>query len=247
MKVCIASAHVQCQRVHLWRELQQQFISRCTSWDYEYYVIANGVDPGAFDATGVAHISEKVSHSECIAEILKIWVQSDADFFLLLDSDCWPIRKGWEDLLAGKLGDNHFTAPIRTENLDLFPHPCAVFLPKDHLYDLDFGSERNVNLLGEYVNDVGGALHLEHCFPLLKTNYISPHPVYASIYGDVFYHHCAGSRGAGVRCAGYYRHMISLAQQRKIYDKVTQQLKNDPVSFIDALRGVESREKNAAV
>jgi hypothetical protein len=88
---------------------------------------------------------------------------------------------------------------------------------------------------------------MEHCYPLLKTNYISPHPVYASIYGDIFYHHCAGSRGAGVRCAGYYQHMITLPQQKKIYNKVTQQLRKNPKKFIDALRGVQSRVSNSAV
>lgn len=249
MKICIASAHAPCERQRLWRELQWSFISENTGCDFEYYVIANGVDPGLFTkASGVAHISKKTSHSVCIEEIVKIFEASDADYCLLLDSDCWPIRRDWYKLLSENLSKRYtIAAPIRTENLDIFPHPCAVFFHQSSLDKVNFGFGRNMNLLGDRVNDVGGSLKMEQCYPLMKTNYVSPHPVYASIYGDIFYHHCAGSRGAGVRCSKYYRHMITLPQQRKIYGNVTQQLRKNPKRFIDALRGVQSRVPNLAV
>lgn len=249
MKVCIASAHVKCDKHQLWRELQWQFISENATWDFEYYIVANGLSPASFEnATGVAHIKTKTSHSACLEEISKIFEKSSAEYCLLLDSDCWPIRQGWEELLVAWLGcEYRLAAPVRTENLDVFPHPCAVFFSRENMAGIEFGFCKNLNLLGKPVTDVGGAMGIEGCYPLLKTNYISPHPVYASVYGDLFYHHCAGSRGAGVRCADYYRHLITLPQQRKIYGRVTEQLRKSPKRFIDALRGVQSRVSNTAV
>lgn len=249
MKICVASAHVRCDRARLWRELQWQFLKETTTAEIEYYVIANALSPKPFEkyANGVLHLPTKSSHTTCLKEILTLFEMSDCTHCLLLDSDCWPIREGWDILLGKYCEEYQLAAPIRTENLDVFPHPCAVFFPKASLFNLDFGFAQNKNLLGEANADVGSALIMDGCYPLMKTNYISPHPVYASIYGDCFYHHCAGSRGAGVRCADYYRHMITLQQQRKIYSKVTQQLQKRPKRFINELRGIRSRTQNSAI
>ena len=258
MKICVASAHAQCEedpigwdvnRAQLWQELQWKFLKETTTSQIEYYVIANALNPKPFEkyADGVLHIPNKSSHSTCLKEILTLFATSNCTHCLLLDSDCWPIREDWDIILREHCRNYRFAAPIRTENLDVFPHPCSVFFPKSSLSDLDFGFTPSKNLLGNSNSDVGSALTMDGCYPLMKTNYISPHPVYASIYGDMFYHHCAGSRGTGVRCADYYRHMISLPQQRKIYLKITQQLRKNPKKFIDALRGVQSRVSNSAV
>lgn len=248
MKICVASVHTRCKLSRLWRDLQWQFLKETTASEFEYFVVANALSPKPFKhTTGVLHIPTKSSHFTCIKEILAIFEISTCTHCLLLDSDCWPIRKGWDILLAKQFGKYQFTAPIRTENLDIFPHPAAVFFPTESLSDLNFGFRKITNLLGENNTDIGSALQIGDCFPLLKTNYISPHPVYASIYGDCFYHHCAGSRGAGIRCADYYRHMITMQQQKKIYNKITEQLQKRPKSFINQLRGIRSRTQNSAV
>lgn len=249
MKICVASVHTRCKQSRLWRDLQCQFLKETTASKFEYYVYANGLNPKPFEknATNVIHFQTKLSHLECIQKILVWFKYNTCTHCLLLDSDCWPIRDRWDILLAKQLDRYKFAAPIRTENLDVFPHPSAVFFPKESLPDLDFGFFKTTNLLGNNGSDIGSGLEIDDCFPLLKTNYISPHPVYASIYGDCFYHHCAGSRGAGIRCADYYRHMITMQQQKKIYGKVTEQLQKRPKSFINQLRGVRSRTQNLAV
>lgn len=257
MKICIASVHTQCKLSRLWRDLQWQFLKETTTSRFEYHIIANALDPKPFEkhTMGVLHISTKSSHFICIKEILSIFDASTCTHCLLLDSDCWPIRNGWDILLAKQfvsidsllVPPYKFTAPVRTENLDVFPHPSAVFFPKTSLPNLDFGFALSIDLLGKSNSDVGSAMGMESCYPLMKTNYISPHPVYASIYGDCFYHHCAGSRGTGIRCANYYRHMITMQQQKKIYSKVTEQLQKRPKSFINQLRGTRSRTQNLAI
>lgn len=250
MKICVASAHVRCNRAALWRRLQWQFLKETTTSEFEYHIIASAINSKPFEkhATSVTHSSDRLSHSTCLRKIIDIFESSTCTHCLLLDSDCWPIRDGWDTLLASKLGDyKKFAAVVRPENLDIFPHPSAVFFPRAYLMDLDFGFKPNKNMIGKPNADVGSALGMYHCFPLLKTNYISPHPVYASIYGDYFYHHCAGSRGIGVRCADYYKHMITTDQQEKIYSKITEQLQKRPHKFINELRGVWSRTQNSAI
>ncbi|MHA1290888.1 MAG: hypothetical protein ACTSPB_26175, partial [Candidatus Thorarchaeota archaeon] len=253
MKICVASAHTKCDRSNLWRKLQWKFLSENTKTEFKYYVIANNINPKLFEnADGVLHLSQKgntsfnFSHLTCIQEILGLFAaEKDCTHFLILDSDCWPIRQDWELFLADKLSSRYqFAAPVRTENLDTFPHPSAVFFTREELPDIKIDGNVHINLVGDKVSDVsvtsdGITNNGINCYPLLKTNNCSPHPVYASIYGDIFYHHCAGSRGAGVRCGDYYRHMITDQQQKKIYSKITDLLRKDPTEFINVLRSVD--------
>ena len=248
MKICVASVHTQCKHSQLWRDLQWQFLKETTASKFDYLIIANALNPKPFEKyTTNIHTTSKLSHSECLRKILILFEWSKCTHCLILDSDCWPIRDKWDILLAKQFDQYKFAAPIRTENLDIFPHPSAVFFPRASLPNLDFGFFKTQNLLGNSNSDIGSGLEVSDCFPLMKTNYISPHPVFASIYGDCFYHHCAGSRGAGVRCSDYYRHMITMQQQKKIYSKVTEQLQKRPKNFINQLRGIRSRTQNLAV
>lgn len=235
MKICIASAHAQCDKQMLWRRLQNLFITKNTKCDFEYHIVANGIDPSIFKfATSVVGIKDRVAHIDCINEIQKIFNKSNADYFCLLDSDCWPIRDDWTDLVSGWADTYSIVAPIRPENLDVFPHPCAAFFRRD--VTVNFRFIKSTNLLGDDVNDIS----CDKCsfYPLLKTNYISPHPVYASIYGDIFYHHCAGSRALETRSANYYRYLIDVNSQKKIYTRVTSRLRDNPEEFINMLRGL---------
>src|SRR2546425_2026497 len=52
--------------------------------------------------------------------------------------DCFPVRKGWHDVLANQMHrfNKDFAAPVRAENLDLFPHPSAVFRSEEHTSEL---------------------------------------------------------------------------------------------------------------
>ncbi len=114
-------------------------------------------------------------------------------------------------------------------------------MKREFLAKADFGFSRQSNLLGLPTSDVGMAMPRDGWHPLMKTNHVSPHPVYGSVYGDLFYHHCAGSRGIGFRAAGSYEHVIAKAEHRKIYDMITTKLLNNPRRFIDGLRGVNAR------
>lgn len=243
----ILSIHVKHPQSEYWRKLQPLFVND-TIGSYDYRTIVNGDDPSLYP-NPTLHIPERTSHRRGIARALKIFEASSASHFLLLDSDCWPVRPDWQEVLNNLLGNKYlYAAPIRTENFDLFPHPCAFYMKREFLKAANFDFLKMANLLGHVVADVGMAMpqiinNKQAWYPLLKTNFVAPHPVYASIYGDLFYHHCAGSRGSTFRADnyGFYDHIIERSEHRKIYRRLTAQLVARPRRFIEWLRGVGER------
>lgn len=238
----------------MWRRLQPQFVAE-SDGRYEYGVIVNGGDPALYSNV-VRHIPEKTSHRQALDVVMEVFKSHRQRFshFLLLDSDCFPIRTDWQQVLNKLLSDRYqYAAPVRTENFDLFPHPSAVFMTRDFLDQANFDFRQAPNLLGTWVSDVGAAMPKvagggQVWHPLVKTNYVAPHPVYASIYGDLFYHHCAGSRGLGFRAnsSGFYNHLFARNDHKKIYNRVTALLQARPRAFIDGLRGMRQRSTNKA-
>ncbi len=254
MSVLILSIHIQHRHSEYWRKLQPLFIAESRG-DYEYGVIVNGDDP-KFYPNSVLHLPTKVSHSQGIKYALDIFRAHRHRFthFLLLDSDCWPIRPDWIGIINNLMGNKYlYAAPMRVENFDTFPHPSAFYMKAEFLDQVDFGFNRAANLLGVGVSDVAAAMPQylsgqQVWYPLIKTNYLSPHPLYATVYGDLFYHHCAGSRGLGFRANSFhfYDHILDRRDHRQIYNIITTQLLNRPRQFIDTLRGVGMRRISKA-
>jgi hypothetical protein len=121
--------------------------------------------------------------------------------------------------------------PIRFENLDTFFHPCVVFFDRSAL-SLKVCIKQVENLLGYQCNDVV-VVPPGKTFPLLKTNFLNPHPVAASIYYDMFYHHGFGSRNfecRSVHVNDYYKKCPSV-------DSLTSQILSNPDSFIWKIKG----------
>lgn len=244
MKLSIASIHVNHKNGLYWRNLQSKFISKYTR-NYSYGVFVNGGSDDRYNNV-IYHTKKRYPHLKCINLIIDYFKNSDCDRFLILDSDCWPIKENWNIILDNLLDNNYlYAAPMRVENFDNFPHPCAFYMKREALDIVDFDFHRINNFLGIDISDVGTAMPTilgdkQIWHPLIKTNYISPHPVYASIYGDLFYHHCAGSRGIGYRSSQYkfYKHtIINQRSNTEIYNELTDKLFSSPFQYISLLRG----------
>lgn len=254
MKTLILSVHIDGGQSHVWRDLQPKFVAE-TQGHYEYGVVVNGDDP-ARHSNVISHLPVKTSHRQALEVVMGLFKSHRDRFshFLLLDSDCFPVRPDWQQVLVKLMGSQYqYAAPVRTENFDLFPHPSAFFMTRDFLDQANFDFQQLPNLLGMWVSDVGAAMPkiaggAQIWHPLVKTNYLAPHPVYASIYGDLFYHHCAGSRGLGFRANSYrcYDHLFGRNDHKKIYRRLTAQLQARPRAFIDGLRGMRQRSTNKA-
>ncbi len=141
--------------------------------------------------------------------------------------------------------DNWYSAPIRTDNLDITPHPCALFIKgqyiKEHLFFFRRPSVAGIfNFIGEEVHDIGTGFktrvnNKQVFYPLMRSNFLNVHPMLAAIYGDTFYHHGAGSRMPWFRSTNYWQRLIPEHYRYGLnaYDM----LMEDPDRFIDQLRG----------
>lgn len=230
----------------VWYRLQQRYLA-CTTADYTFKLMLNGIDAAPFaGADAIAASPENRGHAWALETVLEYFRQHLHAAYLILDSDCFPVTEGWRGVLDEQLRrfGKTFAAPVRTENLDLFPHPCAVYLLPDALATggLNFG--RGVdrpNLLGEEVGDVGSAMTgIPSLLPLLRTNARNVHPVAAAIYHHLFYHHGAGSRDFVFRVLkrfAYYEHWYDSWASEGHQADVLDALLDDPERFIGSLMG----------
>jgi len=240
------------ERNRVWLKLQQRFLKMTTdSFDYVAYL--NNADRRLFSEVNVIGYSTERYEGSCnphangLNKILSYFRKHPYRYYLLLDSDCFPVTKGWINILLSQmeLGEWKMAAPIRTENLDLFPHPCAFFIKGEAIHDpaINFKPKTTTNLLGFGAWDPGAAISLKKCFPLLRSNVYNPHPLFAAIYHHLFYHHSSGSRVPNSRVLryGYLDSRISRTSHARIEKDLYRRLTKNPSRFIREL--IELRKK----
>ena len=128
------------------------------------------------------------------------------DAFLFLDSDAFPVKKGWLNTLVKGMQAQDIkrdcAAIVRTELCELRYHASVLFSLPSALKGLKFrfgpvSGLEGQDLLGYQENDI----HINYQYapdrsrvlPLLRTNQYNIHPVACGIYYDMFYHHAFGS------------------------------------------------------
>jgi len=235
----------------LWYDLQRRFISQTTTVEYDYGLFLNGVGPEEFDPADIIHHSEtNDGHKEALAYLLSYARQRAYDNYLILDSDCFPVDKNWYIQLTTQMQrfSKTIAAPFRVENLDLFPHPCAVFIAQREIHNkrIDFRNDISIkNMLGIEVQDVGTAMHgMDEVMPLLRTNLVNLHPVAAAVYHHMFYHHGAGSRDFNFRVTErykYYEHWWPGNDQEQKAQHLLRKLRKNPEQFLNTLMGKKTK------
>ena len=221
-------------------ELQTRFLSQTTT-DYTL-VIASEQQPDFVDGLWLQkpHISSNasMSHLYGIYALYKYFIlQKDSDF-LILDSDAFPIQKGWRSYLTKLmlLHQKKYAAPIRYENLDVFPHPCALFILGEALQSIgrhllqptQTTTPRKFTVYKRL--DVGHALPLDSLFPLLRSNKYNLHPLRYGIYYDIFYHHVGGSHNGKLNSDLYWN-------TSSVQTEYSEQIFTHPDEFIAKLQG----------
>lgn len=121
----------------------------------------------------------------------------DDEIILWIDSDAFPIKPCYS-FIKDKLSEYPFGAINRKENFDLFPHPSFAFST------LGFARKHNLSweavLNDEKALDTGGKIYRYFekenipWYRMNRTKSLTDHPVMYTIYDDLVYHHCAGSR-----------------------------------------------------
>ncbi|QEY17327.1 hypothetical protein D0C16_15875 [Cellvibrio sp. KY-GH-1] len=248
-KLLVASVYAPSEWNGQWYELQRQFLKETTQHtSFEFAVLLNGIDRNELpaDANIIGKNPGNTGHSAAMRQVVDFFRAND-DFthFLFLDSDCFPIHNRWFETLTEQMSHfgKHFAAPVRTENLDRFPHPCAFLCDSKGLDDrrvnFDIGYE-DTNILGELVKDVGNAMLplMPDILPMLRTNLVNLHPVAAGVYHHLFYHHGAGSRNFEFRVVnkyGYYNHWWKKEGDEVLADQLREALFKDPQGFLALL------------
>lgn len=241
----IASTFAPSELNKQWYKLQKRFIEKSTNVPYDYKIILNGASAGDFNKNDILiENKENRGHAYALGQILDYFRDNPYESYLILDSDCFPVWDGWYNILTGQMRkfNKIIAAPVRTENLDLFPHPSAFFILGDGANDpmLDFSQNETVNMLADRVNEVAGAMQCmrDKLLPLLRTNVLNRHPVAAAVYHHLFYHHGAGSRDFNFRILkryDYYQHWFDQNEREKQCSQLFESLMRNPEEFIFSL------------
>jgi hypothetical protein len=128
------------------------------------------------------------------------------DFIVTVDNDSFPVRNDWLDVLVGACeGGAAVSGVYRDEmapEIEPFIHVSGLCVRPRDLLALNVSFGRGVAPENEHNQDVGQKI--TYAFsqsgrtiaPLERSNAVNYHFLMGGIYGDVIYHHGAGSRRA---------------------------------------------------
>lgn len=144
------------------------------------------------------------------------------DLGLIVDSDAFPVRQAWaKDVLAWLTqSGRQFAAPVRAENMHLWPHVSFLAFPPsamDVVLPRLNRKGRGWTVWGmRNRKDPGVSLPLRHCYPLLKSNAVNLHPTLYSVYGDIAYHRSAASRRMRMQGQSYWMTVLGAKYPRSL-------------------------------
>jgi hypothetical protein len=193
--------------------------------EHRVYASLHGIDRDEF---GRFHWADDLAGSHpdklnALARVISAEASPD-DLLLFVDSDAFPIAPVGEQVLGGF----PLAAVRRDENEGSpVPHPCFCLTTVGFWNEIegDWGHDkyRWTAPSGDLATDTGANLlaNLDargaRWRPLLRSNRRELHPLWFGIYGDVVYHHGAGSRPArSYRDASRARDGIRAARDRAV-------------------------------
>lgn len=234
----IVSIYSPSEHNKFWYTTQKRFIQLHTTISYKYQVYVNGCIDDFFDPIDIINTqpfdtttqSESENHYRCLKNIQ---IDTSYQYFMLIDSDCFPILYNWNKKLVDKMDRHGFdqAAIYRPENLDVIAHPSMMFFDRKGFANFKPTLRPFVNLLGIEHTDITCDSRF---FPLLRTNRVNVHPICAGIYYDMFYHHGAGSRKPLYRSTDIDNYYDYPYHQSKA-DLALASLQQDPSGFIQSL------------
>lgn len=232
MKLLIGSVFIDHSRSNAWYQLQQKYLKATTN-NFTHLVCSSGMSQ--YKQSQVIKIVNRPGQAGHILGLNTIIEHfnkhPEYDHLLLLDSDCFPIQKQWQENLVRSMKGFDVAAIARYENLDMFAHPSAFFVNRAGAKTLQFGLRPCTNLVGFSYQDTMS--NVTKFFPLMRSNRLNHHPVLFGIYWDCFYHHGAGSRNLKFRLFySYYNEdkNVSTMEETKFKELV-----DNPNGFMNVL------------
>jgi hypothetical protein len=127
-------------------------------------------------------------------------VAPSAEYLVTLDTDSFPVREDWLDVLSAECDRTGTIAGVYRDEmvpaLPAFIHVSGLCVRPPSLRDLDvaFGRRQSQDVgqnLTEAVVRAGKKIA-----PMRRSNAVNFHFLMGGLYGDIIYHHGAGSRKA---------------------------------------------------
>lgn len=131
-------------------------------------------------------------------------VSADFDYIVTLDNDSFPVRDDWLDVLVSACENGAALAGVYRDemapDIDPFIHVSGLCARRRELRELGVSFGRGARREIPHNQDVGQKITYEFTrlgravAPLKRSNQVNYHFLLGGIYGDVIYHHGAGSR-----------------------------------------------------
>jgi hypothetical protein len=191
--------------------------------------------------------NETLAHPHAVP-LQRLYEQARADgatYIVTLDTDAHPIRDGWLETLTSALDERTVLAGVWRDELSQGIQPyvhasclCTTveFIERNRLR-LDFIAPNTdtkhdtLSGLTETARELGLGIH-----KLRRSNRNQVHRLFGGIYGDLIYHHAAGSR-VGINFWDRPRSERLLQENQWIRDQTSAWLFRHHQQYIDWLRG----------
>jgi hypothetical protein len=173
-----------------------------------------------------------LSHAVALQQLFPL-ISDEFDFVMTLDTDAFPIQDGWIELLKARVQDASLTGIWRDEMPTVQPyvHPSCLFARRQRLIRIeDPFSRRGVQDVGQRITlaitDNG-----EKVAGLHRSNARNAHFLIGGLYGDLVYHHAAGSR------APVFWMTEGRGQDERVYKRLREAVFDDLDRVVAVLRG----------
>jgi Glycosyl transferase family 2 len=153
----------------------------------------------------IRHVDRLTERSHPAAlDHLAAHVPGDFDYIVTLDNDSFPVREDWLEVLIGACEEGAAISGVYRDEMapEIAPfiHVSGLCMRPRELRALDVSFGRDARPEIEHNQDVGQRITYElsrqgrTIAPLERSNALNYHFLIGGIYGDVIYHHGAGSR-----------------------------------------------------
>jgi hypothetical protein len=138
-----------------------------------------------------------VPHGRALDRLVRE-LPAEAEYVVTLDSDAFPVRGGWLENLIGRLESGAMLAGIWREEMAPavrpYVHPSCLAVRRETLRELRVPFSRRGRV--EVAQNLTSAAIAQgrRLSRLRRSNVRNVHHVLGGIYGDLVYHHGAGSR-----------------------------------------------------
>ncbi|HET7467615.1 MAG TPA: aminoglycoside 6-adenylyltransferase [Candidatus Dormibacteraeota bacterium] len=172
-------------------------------------------------------------HMQALERLLQA-TDDNFEYVITLDTDAFPVKDGWIEHMKSLLGNASLTGIWRDEMagvLEPYVHPSCMCIRRDRLLRMQSPFSF------EGVQDVGQRITREvlisgeRIAPLRRSNARNFHFLVGGIYGDLVYHHSAGSRRP------VFRMTVGEDTDERVFKRLREALFEDTDHVVKVLRG----------